>query len=315
MLRETAWLVVLVAVLIAAMLVAFFVLPPAVVSHGDLREEIPTTATGLQTATEPTGVDLVNARNGVRTAAVALVAGIGAALATGFAARTYYLARRGQLTDRYKAAVEQLAGDATVQVSAIGDLERLAGEVPSRHRQIMEVLATFLRTHARDDDEDAEVPAAVQAAFAVLARRRRRFDRGLVLDLAGADLRQVNFERARLRGAVLRDARLDGAFLQRSDLREANLTDAVAPSVRLDDAKLHGAIFAGANLRGATLDDADVRKAKFDAAQLADTFLRGTDLRRATGLSIEEGRIVGCKTDERTKLPDRTRPSRGPTRG
>jgi hypothetical protein len=301
-LKETAWLIGLVALLVAAMILAFIVLPPLLVSPADLREKIPSTP-GLQTATQPTGVDLVQARNGVRTAAVALVAGIGAALATGFAARTYYLTRRGQRNERYKTAVEQLDSQASaVQVSAIGDLERLADEAPSRHRQVMEVLATFLRSYTREDDAD-QAPAPVQMAFAVLARRKRRYDRGLVLDLAGADLRQVNFDRASLRRAVLRDARLDGAFMRHSDLREANLADAVALSVRLDHAKLRKAVFDGARLEGATLDYADARRATFKDAQLAHTFLRGADLRKTAGLRLQDGVVVGGVTDKDTRRP------------
>ena len=301
-LREMAWLGVLVALLMAGMVFAFILLPRLVVSPDDFRATVPS-ARGLSKPTAPTAVDLVAARNGVRTAAVALVAGIGAALATGFAARTYYLSRRSHLTDRYKTAVEQLrAKEPAVQVSAIGDLERLANEAPRHQRQIMEVLATFLRSQERPD-EAHEAPAAVQAAFAVLARRRHRYDRGLVLDLAGADLRQVNFDGARLRGAVLRDAKLGGAFLRQSDLREAILLNAVAPSVRLDEAKLRNAIFEGARLESATLDSADARGVAFEDVRFAQTSLRATDLRDAIGLPFDNGGVVGGVTDEKTRLP------------
>ena len=302
-LKEMAWLGALVVLLVAGMVLAFILLPRLVVSPDDLRTSVPS-APGLSKPTAPTAVDLVAARNGVRTAAVALVAGIGIALATGFAARTYYLSRRSHFTDRYNTAVEHLRStEPAVQVSAIGDLEGLANEAPRRQRQIMEVLATFLRSQERPEDA-AEAPPAVQAAFAVLARRRQRYDGGLVLDLAGADLRQVNFDGARLRGAVLRDAKLAGAFLRQSDLREAILMNAVAPSVRLDQAKLRDAIFEGARLESATLDSADARGVAFDDVQFAHTFLRSTDLRDATGLPFDDkGDVAGGVTNEETKLP------------
>jgi uncharacterized protein YjbI with pentapeptide repeats len=293
-----AWLMALVGLLVASALLAFFALPSLVVSPEDLREEV-SSPPGLRRASAPTGVDLVQARNGARTASVALIAGIAAALATGFAGRTYYLSRRGQLNERFSAALAQLgAAEPAVQVAAIAELESLAREAPSRHPQIMRVLAAFVRSTRRAANID-DVPAGLQDACTVLARRRTRYDRGLELNLAGADLRCVSFERAPLRGAKLHDANLTGAFLRDSDLREANLMNVVARSVRLDNAKLGKATLEGADLASATLDSTDARGAAFHDANLENTFLRAADLRGAKGL---DGRTSGANTDENTRL-------------
>lgn len=305
--RESIWLGGLVALLVVCALLAFFKLPAIVVTPDDLLDKIPAPQ-GFENATRPTAVDLVEARNGVRTAAVALIAGIGAALATGFAGRTYYLSRRGQLRDHYKTAVEQLAAnEPALQVSAIGELERLAAASPDRHRQVMGDLATFLRSHKRtgEDADTAPAPAAVQAAFAAIARRRRRYDRDLVIDLAGADLRQVHFEGAKMQKALLRDAKLSGAFLRHSNLRRADLKNAWAPGIRLDHAELGDAILEGAHLHGATLDSATARRAAFKDVQLLDTSMRSTDLRKATDLPrTKDGGVDGATiTPGKTKLP------------
>ncbi len=284
------------------MLFVFFLLPPLVVSPGDLKVRVPA-ARGLAKPTAPTAVDLVQARNGVRTAAVALLAGVGAVLAAGFAGRTYYMSRRAQLSDRIRAAADRWGVDAPlIQMAAIGELARLAKESPAHHAEIMGILTAFLKDQKRPDNAD-DPPTVVQAAFAALAGRRKRYDQGWVLDLAGADLRRVRFEHARLGGANLRDARLDGAFLQHGDLRKAHLEDAEVRSVRLDHAKLNGAFLDGAKLKAATLDSADARGASFCEAEMEDAFLRSTDLRNALGLPIQNGEVAGAHTDEETKLP------------
>jgi Pentapeptide repeats (8 copies) len=304
-LRETGWWLGVVVVLAGFAVVSFFWLPGWIVSPGDLKTHVPSVP-GLGKATEPTAVDLLGARNDVRVAAVTLLAGVGAALATGFAARTYYLSRRGQLEDRYNAAVEQLESQQpSSQVSAIGALERLARESPARHRQIMGVLATFLRKPMRDERiaNDYQAPPGVQAACTVLAHRKTRYDGGQVLDLVGADLRYVNLDKACFRRADLREARLEGAFLRSSDLREAKLKNAIAPNVRLDGSKLSDAVLDGASLEGATLDSVVARKATFWDATLNDTFLRGADLSESSGLPIRDGKVVGAITNGETKLP------------
>lgn len=299
--HEAVWLAVLVAFLASLALFAFFELPRLVVSPHDIQPALPPLRSG-GAPTAATPLDLIQARNGVRTAAVALLTALGAALATGFAGRTYYLSRRTRLDEAYARAAEQLrGGEDALCVSAIAELERIVRDDLSRHRQVMQTLAAFLRGRSREDDED-EAPSAVQAACEVLVRRIPRYDRGLVLNLAGADLRQTNMDGVSLRNAILRDARLRGAFLRASDLRGANLTNAQAASVRLDGASLDGAILDGADLQGATLDDACAQRGVFNDTVFSSTYMRGTDLRRSTGLVVRDSKISGAILDERSKL-------------
>ena len=288
--RETAWLGAVLIALVAGVLFAFFELPTMVVTLDDLTPGPVKPRANSPSA--PSAVDLVQARNGVRTAGVALIAGIGAALATGFAGRTYYDARRSHVDTRYAKAVEQLGSDIShVQVSGIAELDHLSWGSRASHRQVMQVLAAFVCDHRRPADAE-RAPASIQAAFNVLARRRRRHDRGFVLNLQGADLRQVICEPpmyggyrwrrprgARLRGAILRDAHLDGAFLRFADLRGADLLNVIARSVRLDNADLTGAILEGVQLHAATLDRVDARGAAFRDAHLTDASMDYADLR------------------------------------
>src|SRR5690349_21750358 len=58
-----------------------------------------------------TGKDKADARNATRQVLLAAVGGLVLLTGAGFSARTFYLSRRGQFTDRYSKAIAQLASD------------------------------------------------------------------------------------------------------------------------------------------------------------------------------------------------------------
>jgi len=232
------------------------------------------------------------------------------------------LQRRGQITERFTRAIDQLgqAGDdkLDIRLGGIYALEQIArdskppGEPDSissgdLHWPIMEILTSYVRTHAlpsprlpetratepaADEGEafdagsrratnaptaraprDSRVVAAdVQAIATVIGRRSIERDQGLLnvanVDLAGADLFDAHLEKADLRRAHLEDANLNGAHLG-----EADLGDAILP----------GANLAGANLRLAHLGEGDLRDAILSRANLAvanlwEAYLRHADL-------------------------------------
>jgi uncharacterized protein YjbI with pentapeptide repeats len=94
-------------------------------------------------------------------------------------------------------------------------------------------------------------------------------------DLAGKDLRNINFSGMSLREADLSHTRLDGAFLRGVDLTDADLSDA-----DLHGAHLEGAQLGGANLHNADFTDADVRGAQIENAAMLD----GVQLTNAKGV-------------------------------
>jgi len=102
----------------------------------------------------------------------------------------------------------------------------------------------------------------------------RKRNRGVPIDLRGADLKKANlrgvdFSKARLRGAKLQEVPLGGAtHLMRADLRGANL----------GGADLRGAYFGAANLRKANLTQAKLKRASFFAARLQHVNLNGADM-------------------------------------
>ncbi|GAA1269650.1 pentapeptide repeat-containing protein [Saccharothrix xinjiangensis] len=178
------------------------------------------------------------------------------------------LAAKGQLSDRYAKAVEQLASDRVeVRISGALSLERIAldsADLDSDEgRDAFDLLAAFLRTKApRPATGPCEPSGDTRVVAEVLARMSAR--RG------GADVD--------LRGACLRGTEWDGAELDGVDLREADLGGARLVGARLVEAKLAGADLTGADLRRASLANADLTGADLRHTDLSDAVLTGADL-------------------------------------
>jgi Pentapeptide repeats (8 copies) len=244
-----------------------------------------------------------------RTSRVTILGILVASVGAFFTARTYWLNRRGQITDRFTRAVEQLGHEKIdVRLGGIYALEQIARDSPKQdHRTTMEVLTAFIRVRApwppkrraavfrwlmydpstqKRDTEDPSDPARprpdadVMGALMVLGRRTIKYDDALRLNLPRTDLRgallrreEAQFTRARLRYANLRGAHLQGAHLDDAKLREVNLEGA-----HLRNANLKGASLKGANLKGANLEKADLRGAHLESANLDGANLKGAVL-------------------------------------
>lgn len=274
---------------------------------------------------QTTGLDpqaRVQERQGIRTASLALLAGVIAILSAVYTARTFALNRAGQITDRFTTAINQLGhSELDVRLGGIYALERIARDSKGDHPQIVEVLTAYIREHAPSDghhrvgvppDDVAmgaampgpRVPTDVQAAATVLGRRRVIHDAGghIVLDLArtrlvgiqlagsslgrtdlgGANLWGANVSNADLRGAHLVGARLEDADLRGADLYGADLTGALLARARLADACLTDATLAGANLCCANLEGADLARANLRDADLTEANLQHARLDAAS---------------------------------
>jgi uncharacterized protein YjbI with pentapeptide repeats len=254
------------------------------------------------------GKDLAAAVNAVRQTLLATAAGLAAVVGLGFTGRTFYLSRRGQVTDRYAKAVALLASDKMAErVGAVYALEHVMRESAVDHDPVVNLLAAFVRERARaaavepavvgpvdagtPKREELELPATdVQTALTVLARRPDRTERQ-PLDLSRAHLGRANLTGATLGGAALAGADLRGADLRGADLRGADLpgatlagadlTGADLTDARLFRANLTRANLPGATLGGAMLFHANLSHANLTGATLGGAILGGADLRGA----------------------------------
>lgn len=173
------------------------------------------------------------------------------------------LAKEGQITDRYTAAVGNLGEDKIdVRLGGIYALQRIMQDSRRDQPTIANVLATYIRTHtAKPPAKGQDIPADVHAALSVLLTRDTTRDDTFLLDLHAAKL--PNIDISVLPAEPTRD--LTGANLSKANLSDADLS--------------------GANLSG-NLFDAD---------------LSGANLSRVKDLTREQ--VDSALTDSDTQLP------------
>lgn len=230
-----------------------------------------------------------------RTAIAALVA-LGGAISLLYTHRRHDLDRDANRTGRFTSAVEQLGHDSSdVQLGGIYALERIAQDSTRDRTVVFEVLSSFVRLHAERSDTSSEavadLPATVQAALHVLARRPldgsyptpdlSRIDLSLA-NLRSLDLQGMNLSEARLTGALLEGVRFGDADLTRADLAGATGTGVDFSGADLSGANMATVAFPRADFRGAVLTGASMRSANLTGADMTEADLEGADLSRAT---------------------------------
>jgi hypothetical protein len=241
-----------------------------------------------------------NARQGVRTAAFALLAGAIGVVGAVYTARTFALNRAGQLTDRFTKAIEQLGHkELDVRLGGIYALERIARDSEEDHPQVIEVLTAYVREHAprrqetpeddpprrktpkRESDETEprseqmrvaplpRPPTDVQAVLSVLGRRNVANDRLVELDLSRTELAGANFQDGHFASANFFGANLRRATMVETDIRNASLISADLRGAHLLRTNLAGCRLLRAKLGGAMLEGADLSGATLGAGPFA----------------------------------------------
>ncbi|MFC9585843.1 pentapeptide repeat-containing protein [Streptomyces yangpuensis] len=235
--------------------------------------------------------------SGLRAALVAAVAAIGTGAAVAYTARTYRLARRGQVTDRFAEALERLgSSEMYVRIGGVLALEMIVVDEPNHATHAAQVLGQFVRDRAPARRESSlrrgsstlrESPDTdIQAALLALTRFESRtyVDGREILNLerlhlCGADLRGADLTKANLSGANLAHADLRRAVLTEADLKDAILTEAKLHEANVVSADLRRADLTGTKFLHADLTDAKLGGATFDATNLGWADL--TDARMA----------------------------------
>ncbi|TQJ23726.1 uncharacterized protein YjbI with pentapeptide repeats [Micromonospora sp. A202] len=223
------------------------------------------------------------------------------------------LQERGQITDRFARAVEQLGAEQTsVRLGAIYALERIMRDSPADQPAIIEVLCGFVRDRSPNKGTSYDPyefswaaftekpwvrrlpPTDIQAAVTVLGRRDSGADGGTIVDLSGAHLDGAtfvgHFQRANLTRSSLVKANLWGDFekadFTESDLAGAKATGRVMTAVTLKYARLDQADFSYAHLERSDLSGisgsvVNLRFALLAEADLSDARMHGAGLQFA----------------------------------
>ena len=177
------------------------------------------------------------------------------------------ITERGQITERYNAAITNLAsGSIDIRLGGIDALRRLMLDSPPDQPTIVGVLCAFIRDKSASTTKvhaasAPSLPTDVQAALTVVGTRKLANDSHTTIDLDHALLIHAQLGSLSLASADLTGANLTGASLNYTNLTRANLT---------------GANLTGANMLGTHLDAANLAGAKLTLAHLT-----GTDLRKA----------------------------------
>jgi uncharacterized protein YjbI with pentapeptide repeats len=196
------------------------------------------------------------------------------------------LTRQGQVGERFSRAVGQIGSDSIdVRLGGLYELEQLAHQAADRRLATIEVVAAYIRQHARPPAgnpglEGLPPPQDIATALTIISRRSIEgsdppvdLQRGNLsrLNLEGADLHGLLLTSANVRDANLNRANLSGAVLGRADVRGASFVEANLRDANLKDANLRHAYLRYADLRGADLTSADLR------AMLLGVDFRGAD--------------------------------------
>jgi hypothetical protein len=151
------------------------------------------------------------------------------------------ITRRGQITERFTQAIDQLGatdgGEKSLEIrlGAIYSLARTARNSEEDHWPVMEVLTAYVRLHAprklaKKESQDRVHPPEldIQAILTVLSHRskhHRHVEYGPI-DLHDTDLPLADLSLSKPDDPSLQGANLQGANLQEANLQEANLQGA-----------------------------------------------------------------------------------------
>jgi hypothetical protein len=257
-----------------------------------------------------------SARQGVRTASLALLAGAVGVVGAAYTARTFALNRAGQITDRFTRAIDQLGNkDAlAVRLGGIYALERIARDSKQDHAQVFEVLTAYVREHAARQDinrPQSERPPPgpppwamprfgtdLQAVLTVIGRRTlaHEDDGPAALHLSYTDLRHATLARGQFSHVNLLRADLGSADCQRAKLAEAILFGADLRETDLMGASLTGALMADTLCQQASFKGADLTGADFALANLSGADFTEADLKGAN--------VAGAGYDDATTWPN-----------
>lgn len=199
------------------------------------------------------------------------------------ASRQAEISREGQVTDRYVSAIHLIASEnKTEQLGGIYSLERIMHDSAKDHNTVVEVLAGFLRQHAKPGQGSARSGDPVQAALGVLSRRPGR-EEPFRINLRRVTLSECTIENAEFRNIDLRGANLTNVSFQECNLSLADLTSTVISQCRFSKCNMTRIELDGSNIQHTSFFSDEAQElsgssASFTNCRFAHTNLKGAYL-------------------------------------
>ena len=233
------------------------------------------------------------------------------------------IAAEGQITDRFRNAVDQLGATGNdrqkafeIRLGGIYSLERIARDSENDRKSVVEILAAYIRHNAPlGATSPTCLPTDVQTALTVLGRMyslEECADPESARIWDGPDLSGTDLTGARLRNAVLpwvnlSDAKLTGAQMENIVLHNSRLESTNLEGAKMDHAYLQRAVLNDANLTTAFLHAATLRSAKLLRTNFTEARIAGADFTSTQHLTQEQ--VNSAYGDANTKLPPGLVPS------
>lgn len=243
-------------------------------------------------ATKLEATEQIKAKNEIMRTLAQILGGAFVLTGLYFTAKNVFVSRRGQMTDRFKDALENLGETDNLlkRIGGIHALESIARDSPKDHWRIMEIFADFIRINTIDSsytnsksqilNEKRKPRADIQQVLEAIGRRNRAYLMGenRRLDLSGANLEGADLREANLEGVIFKGANLRRAILQKAHLKRADFSGANLENVNLNLADLTNTNFHQASLKNAQLRNAILKNTSFAMAQMQEASFENTYL-------------------------------------
>ncbi|WP_405520097.1 pentapeptide repeat-containing protein [Streptomyces canus] len=208
------------------------------------------------------------------------------------------ISREGQVTERYVAAIRLIASEnPTEQLGGIYSLERIMRDSAKDHNTVVEVLAAFIRQHAKSVPGMSYSGDPIQAALDVIARRPDREEQfdidlrrvalfGCTID--SADLRNVNLYKAELTDVAFEECNLSYADMtqttlvrcrfNRCELTEVELGFGEVTQTTISGGTAHELYATQTNFTNCRFFHTDLKNSDFEGADLHNAYFRRANL-------------------------------------
>ena len=197
---------------------------------------------------------------------------------------------KGLIDERFKAAVQSLAGEQpSVRIAAFYQFYYLAKDSADIDfkSNIFEILCAHLRQMTsvpeyRDDKGRDNPTEECQSLLDVLFKKSQQIFSGMTINMRGAylvgtNLREASFVRANLQGAKIQKATFQGANASGASIESANASEA-----NFREANVSAANFQGANVSKADFQKANVSKASFQKANVSAVNFKEANVSKAS---------------------------------